>query len=106
MVERLLPLIVVALMGCALPPSAAAPARLVTVQVPVPQPVYCKAPAPSYPRLPIASLNGASKTADTMRAYAASVIILKGLVRERDEVIAGCKKPSGESRVSSVAARQ
>ncbi len=96
MVKRLLPLILVSLAGCAFAPQTGPPAAPVTVMVPVLQPVYCAAPAPRYPSLPIGKLTAGSPPADTMRAYAASVIILKGVVRERDSVIAGCADPSGE----------
>lgn len=98
MVRRLLPLILVPLAGCAFsPPFWAAPAVPLEVQVPVTEPVYCRAHAGAPPELPIASLTAASAPADTMRAYAATVILLKGLVRERDALIAGCAAPAGES---------
>jgi hypothetical protein len=94
MVKRLLPLILLPLAGCAFsPPFLSPPAVPVEVRVPVYQPVYCTAHAAAPPRLPIASLTAVSPPADTMRAYAATVILLKGLVRERDALIAGCAAP-------------
>ena len=94
MVRRLLPLILVPLAGCAFAPPTFAPATPVVVKTPVLHPVYCAAPPPQYPRLPISQLSGNSAPADTLRAYVASIIILKGVVRERDSVIAGCVDPA------------
>jgi hypothetical protein len=105
MVKRLLPLILIPLAGCAFAPQTLPPAAPVTVMVPVLQPVYCAAPAPQYPSLPIGRLTAASPPADTIRAYAASVIILKGVVRERDGVIAGCADPSSEESAGKTAQR-
>jgi hypothetical protein len=68
-----------------------------TVETPVMEAVYCAPPALAYPHLPIAGLSSSSKPADTIRAYAASITILKGVVRERDEVIAGCAQASGST---------
>jgi hypothetical protein len=94
MVKRLLPLILVLLAGCAFsPPFLSAPAVPVEVDVPVFEPVYCQPPRSTRPALPIASLTPASAPADTLRAYAATIILLKGLVRERDALIAGCSEP-------------
>jgi len=95
MVKRLLPLILVLLAGCAFsPPFPAGPAGPMVVNVPVIEPVYCQAPQLVAPALPIASLTAASAPADTMRAYVATVILLKGLVHERDALLAGCEEPS------------
>jgi hypothetical protein len=83
-----------ALTGCAAgapPPSAV---RTVTVQVPIVRQVPCPAPALDHPALPIAGLKADSPPADTMRAYAAAVAILKGAVLERDSVLAGCAHPA------------
>ena len=105
MVRRLLPLILMPLAGCAFsPPFFAAPAVPTEVRVPVYQPVYCEAHAAAPTALPIGSLTAASPPADTMRAYAASVILLKGLVRERDALIAGCAAPAaaGDQSTDSV----
>jgi hypothetical protein len=107
MVKRLLPLILVLLAGCAFsPPFFSAPAVPMEVDVPVFEPVYCQAPHSTRPALPIASLTPASPPADTLRAYAATVILLKGLVRERDALIAGCSEPasapSGSPRSGNV----
>jgi len=102
MVKRLLPLLLVPLAGCALAPSAMPPARPVTVDVPVAEPVYCAPPRLHYPKLPLAGLTANSPPADTIRAYAATVVVLKGVVRERDAVIAGCTAPAqGQAAASS-----
>jgi hypothetical protein len=77
----------------------------VTVKVPVPEPVFCPATAPARPALPIASLSEDSSPADTMRAYAASVVILKGAVRQRDEILAGCTREPGSASFSGTAGR-
>ncbi|MGH7906266.1 MAG: hypothetical protein ACREP6_06530 [Candidatus Binataceae bacterium] len=79
------------LAGCAAGPSA--PPRLVEVKAPIPTPVYCAVPALVKPALPIAGLTPVSAPADTIRAYAATVVILKGAVEDRDQVIAGCAAP-------------
>lgn len=95
MVTRLLPLTLTLLAGCAFsPPFFGAPGPPVEVQVPVAAPVYCAPPSDPPPALPIAALTAASAPADTIRAYAATVIVLKGLVRERDARIAGCAQPA------------
>lgn len=94
MVMRLLPLILVLLPGCAFSPPFSAPAVPMEVEVPVIEPVYCQAPQTVPPALPIATLTPASAPADTMRAYVATVILLKGLVHERDALIAGCAEPA------------
>ena len=94
MVKRLLPLSLLLLAGCALsPPFFGPPAAPLEVDVPVLEPVYCQVSPPARPALPIATLTAGSPPADTLRAYAATVILLKGLVRERDALIAGCSQP-------------
>ena len=65
----------------------------IEVKVPVATPVYCKVAQLARPELPIAELKMDSAAPDTIRAYAATVAILKGAVRERDLVIAGCAPP-------------
>ena len=102
MVRRLLPLVLAPLAGCALTPSAMPPARPVTVDVPVAEAVYCNPPPPNYPVLPITSLTPASRPADTMRAYVATVTVLKGVVRERDAVIAGCAGPGSSEDAARI----
>ncbi|HTJ09788.1 MAG TPA: hypothetical protein VL393_08905 [Candidatus Binataceae bacterium] len=79
-----------AIAGCAAgaPP---APAPLM-VQVPVLHQTPCPAPTLARPVLPLAGLEAGSPPADTIRAYAAAVAILKGAVRERDAVLAGCAR--------------
>ncbi len=96
MVKRLLPLNLVLLGACAIAPPSKPLVKPTTVEVPVYQPVRCPAPNLTRPAMPIAKLKADSTPADTMRAYAATVAILKGAVRERDEVIAGCVNPVKE----------
>ena len=95
MVRRLLPLILILLAGCAFSPPFFAPATPVEVKVPVFEPVYCTPPPLANPTLPISALTAASAPADTIRAYAATVVLLKGTVRERDAMIEGCEEPAG-----------
>jgi hypothetical protein len=96
MVKCLLPLILIAVTGCASAPPLSALVRPFEVQVPVAIPVYCKPPVLARPGLPIAGLSSASSAAETIRSYAATVMILKGAVQERDAVIAGCAAPPAE----------
>lgn len=70
------------------------PAEVVTANVPVEVPVYCKVPQLTRPQLPIASLTDASSAADCVRGYAASVALLKAAVIERDSILAGCAAPA------------
>ncbi len=88
--------------GCGTPVEPPPPVP-VTVKVPVPEPVYCPAPNEAKPALPIAGLSPRSAPADTMRAYAASVVILKGAVEERDQILRGCTRPSATARESASA---
>jgi hypothetical protein len=97
MVKRFLPLSLVLLAGCALSPPAFAPATPVEVSVPVYEPVYCPIPTLANPRLPISALTPESPPADTLRAYAASVVLLKAAVRELDDVLEGCAEPAATS---------
>jgi len=76
--------------GCAAS-AAPAPAPLM-VQVPVLHQTPCPAPTLARPALPLTGLEAGSPPADTIRAYAAAVAILKGAVRERDAVLAGCAR--------------
>jgi hypothetical protein len=81
-----------AIAGCA---AAAAPApavRPLMVQVPVLHETPCPVPVLEHPVLPISGLKPSSPPADTIRAYAAAVAILKGAVRERDAVLEGCAR--------------
>lgn len=94
MVMRVLPLILALFAGCAVAPPAVPVAMPVTVQMPMYKMVYCSAPVPARPALPIAALKPESAPADTIRAYAETVVILKGAVGERDMVIAGCAAPA------------
>jgi hypothetical protein len=78
--------------GCASPlPPILTP---VEVKVPVATPVYCNVGKLDKPALPLAALKADSAPADTIRAYAATVALLKGAVQERDSVIAGCAAPA------------
>jgi hypothetical protein len=95
MVRRLLPLFPLLLAGCALSPPFFSPATPLEVKVLVYEPVYCTPPAVVNPDLPIASLSAASAPADTIRAYAATVVVLKGTVRELNTLIEGCEEPAG-----------
>jgi hypothetical protein len=98
MVRRFLPLSLILLAGCALsPPGIVAPATPVEVSVPVYEPVYCPAPPLANPRLPIAGLTPQSPPADTLRAYAASIVLLKAAVRQLDDVLEGCAEPAATS---------
>ena len=78
--------------ACAVAPPNPPP-RPVMVNVPVPTPVYCDAPELQKPALALAELTPDSPPADTIRAYAASVELLKGAVIERDKIIDGCRRP-------------
>lgn len=62
----------------------------IEVQVPVATPVYCQVGELDKPALPLSTLKPDSAPADTIRAYAATVAILKGAVRQRDLAIEGC----------------
>jgi hypothetical protein len=56
-------------------------------------PPPCIGQLPAHPALPIAALGDDSPPADTVRAYAATVAILKGAVAERDALLGGCVAP-------------
>jgi hypothetical protein len=89
-----------ALAGCAgagPPPTV----RPLMVQVPVLHETPCPVPALADPALPLAGVGPESPPADTMRAYAAAVAILKGAVRERDAVLAGCAHPDRPARAQA-----
>ena len=80
--------------GCA----SAPPQPILTpieVKVPVATPVYCQVAKLDKPALPISALKTDSAPDDTIRAYAATVAILKGAVRQRDLAIEGCAAPAG-----------
>ncbi|MGH7842853.1 MAG: hypothetical protein ACREQT_15235, partial [Candidatus Binataceae bacterium] len=89
--------------GCASAPPFS-PATPLEVRVPVDRPVYCAAAAPAPPALPVATLRADAGAATTMRSYAATVAILKGAVRERDALIAGCAAPPGGDKTAAEAA--
>jgi len=86
-----------AIAGCAAGVEPAPVVRPLMVQVPVLHETPCPVPSLTHPALPIAGLKPGSSPADTMRAYAAAVTILKGAVRERDAVLAGCARPSPQT---------
>ena len=92
LVNRAIPTLVLAfaLAGCAAGTGPTPTVRPLMVQVPVLHETPCPAPTLADPALPLAGLRPESPPADTMRAYAAAVAILKGAVRERDAVLAGC----------------
>ena len=74
----------------------------IEVKVPFATPVYCAVGKLDKPALPLAALKADSPPADTIRAYAATVAILKGAVQERDSVLAGCAAPvSGPRSIAS-----
>jgi len=83
-----------AIAGCAAGARPAPVVRPLMVRVPVLHETACPAPSLTHPALPIAGLRPGSSPADTMRAYAAAVTILKGAVRERDAMLAGCARPA------------
>lgn len=98
-----------AIAGCAAR-EAAPLVRPLMVRVPVLHETPCPVPSLADPALPLAALGPGSPPADTMRAYAASVALLKGAVRQRDAVLAGCARAAksppadaqpAESRVES-----
>ncbi len=94
-------LIMVTIAGCA----AQAPAPILTpvkVKLPIVIPVYCQVAKIDKPTLPIAALKSDSAPDDTIRAYAATVAILKGAVRQRDLVIAGCAAPPRDETHSTI----
>lgn len=88
------------LAGCGMQAQQPPPPVPVTVRVPVPEPVYCPAPDETRPALPIAGLSERSSPADTMRAYAASIVILKGAVEERDQILRGCTREAAAAHRS------
>jgi len=89
-----------AIAGCA---AHQAPIAIpITVELPIATPVYCSPPPLDKPVLAIAALTASSTPADTVRAYAATVAILKGAVTERDDVIAGCGKPASISAAQKI----
>jgi type IV pilus biogenesis protein CpaD/CtpE len=98
MVKCVLPLILALLIGCAVAPPTLQTAPPVEVKLPMPELVYCLTPKLTRPVLPVATLALTSRPADTIRAYAASIVLLKGAVRQRDAVIAGCVRPANESQ--------
>jgi len=81
-----------AIWGCAAQPEPIL--TPVEVQVPSATPVYCEVSKLDKPALPLATLNTQSPPADTIRAYAATVALLKGAVQERDSELAGCADPA------------
>jgi hypothetical protein len=107
MVKRLLPLILIQLCSCALAPPFSAPVAPVEVRVPIDRPVYCVAAAPARPALPISQLQSDSSPAATVRSYAATVVLLKGAVEERDALLAGCTAPAtGSAAATSIVSQK
>ena len=97
MVKCVLPLTLVLVASCAAAPPIDVVARTITVKVPMYQSVYCNPPELENPELPVSALRPGTTPAATMRAFAGSIVILKGAVRERDEIIKGCEKPAAPS---------
>ena len=95
MVRRLLPLCLVLGTGCASAPPIMV-GRPVEVRVPIYEPAYCAVTIPGRPALPIAGLRPDSNPAAEVKAYAASVALLKAAVLEREDLLAACVKPTGE----------
>jgi hypothetical protein len=87
--------ITAAISGCASeqPPAILTP---IEVKVPVATPVYCQVAKLDKPELPISVLKTDSAADDTIRAYAATVAILKGAVRQRDLALEGCAAPASD----------
>ena len=81
-----------ALCGCASQPAQPILAPI-EVKLPVATPVYCQVAKLDHPALPLSALKADSVPDDTIRAYAATIAILKGAVRERDLAIEGCAAP-------------
>ena len=86
----------IAAVGCAAAPPAP---RAIMVRVPVPIEMPCQVAAMPRPAMPIAELGADSPPADTVRAYAATVAILKGAVEQRDEALSGCES-AGEAKAA------
>ena len=101
MVKCVLPLTLVLVTGCASAPPIDVVARTITVKVPMYQSVYCDPPSLGNPELPVSALRPGTPPAATMRAFAGSIVILKGAVHERDEIIKGCEKPAAPSDAKS-----
>jgi hypothetical protein len=85
--------IAIAVSGCARIAQPEPAPRPVTVKIPVAIPIYCQVPALEPPPLAIAMLTPDSAPADTIRAYVATVDVLKSSVRERDTILKGCGEP-------------
>jgi hypothetical protein len=102
MVRRLLPLILILLAGCASAPPFLSPAQPVEVQIPLDRPVDCMSTPPARPALPISALGTGVSPADTIRSYAATVVILKGAVRDGDALIAGCAALPAAAQAAAV----
>jgi hypothetical protein len=90
--------------GCA--HLATPAARPYLVEVPVPTPIYCDVPALPRPALPIATLGAGSAPADTVRSYAATVVVLKAALIQRDSILAGCAPPAPASTPASAGANK
>ena len=74
----------------------------IEVKIPVPVPIYCSGSKLAKPALSIAALKADSPPADTIRAYAATVAILKGAVKARDAALAGCVAPASSPATAAV----
>ena len=95
MVRKFLMLLAsVAMLGCGAQPQPVL--TPIEAGVPIPTPVYCQVGKLAKPELPISSLRADSAPADTIRAYAATVALLKGAVRQRELLLEGCAAPLGD----------
>ncbi len=102
MVRRLLPLCLVLGAGCASAPPIVV-GRPVEVRVPIYEPAYCAATTPARPILPISGLKPDSSPAAEVKAYAASIALLKAAVLEREDLLAACVKPAAKGGASGPA---
>jgi hypothetical protein len=89
-----LAMLAIAAAGCAGAAAVAPAPAPMPVSVAVAEPVYCKIPIPADPALAIAALGADSPPADTVRAYASSVAVLKAAVRQRDALLEACAPPA------------
>ena len=73
--------------GCT--PAATVPVyQPVEVKVPVATP--CKVMIPAHPSLPIATLTVKSTPADVVKAYAASIDTLEGVIHADEDLLTSC----------------
>lgn len=73
--------------GCA--PAATVPVYQ-PVEVKVPVAVGCKVTIPDHPPLPISTLTSTSTPATVVKAYAASIDTLEGVIHADEVLLASC----------------